>query len=174
MQIIKACERTTQMREDLNKLWPSYYYAIIMQIKVGYSACVNKPWATSGLVGCWLQIFKSAKGNFLQSFQTAKTMSLCKNYGEFHLYLFPFTFPFNYIAKLVSSGISSQSWYGVLLKTRNLFWSYLFWGSAKWTFNYLRCHSSSTALGTRNDYWKPTRKGTNETPPLTHICLPEI
>ena len=79
-----------------------------MQIKVGYSACVNKPWATSGLVGCWLQIFKSAKGNFLQSFQTAKTMSLCKNYGEFHLYLFPFDFPFNYIAKLVSSGISSK------------------------------------------------------------------
>ena len=31
------------------------------------------------------------------------------------------------------------------------------------TFNYLRCHSSSTALGTRTGYWKPTRRGTDET-----------
>ena len=32
------------------------------------------------------------------------------------------------------------------------------------TFNHLRCHSSSTALGTRTGYWKPTRRGTDETP----------
>ena len=31
-------------------------------------------------------------------------------------------------------------------------------------FNHFRCHSSSTALGTRNGYWKPTRRGTDETP----------
>ena len=31
-------------------------------------------------------------------------------------------------------------------------------------FNHLRCHSSSTALGTRTGYWKPTRRGTDETP----------
>ena len=30
-------------------------------------------------------------------------------------------------------------------------------------FYHLRCHSSSTALGTRTGYWKPTWKGTNET-----------
>ena len=33
------------------------------------------------------------------------------------------------------------------------------------TFNHLRCRSSSTALGTRTGYWKPTRRGTDETPP---------
>ena len=27
-----------------------------------------------------------------------------------------------------------------------------------------RCHSSSTTLGTRTGYWKPTRRGINETP----------
>jgi hypothetical protein len=27
----------------------------------------------------------------------------------------------------------------------------------------LRCLSSSTALGTRTGYWKPTRRGTDET-----------
>ena len=32
------------------------------------------------------------------------------------------------------------------------------------TFNHLRCHSSSTALGTRTGYWKPTLRGTDETP----------
>ena len=32
------------------------------------------------------------------------------------------------------------------------------------TFNHLRCHSSSTALGTRTGYRKPTQRGTNETP----------
>ena len=32
------------------------------------------------------------------------------------------------------------------------------------TFTHLRCHSSSTALGTRTGYWKPTRRGTDETP----------
>ena len=32
------------------------------------------------------------------------------------------------------------------------------------TFNHLRCHSSSIALGTRTGYWKPTQKGTVETP----------
>ena len=30
------------------------------------------------------------------------------------------------------------------------------------TFNHLRCHSSSTALGTRTGYWKLTRRGTDE------------
>ena len=30
------------------------------------------------------------------------------------------------------------------------------------TFNHLICHSSSTALGTRTGYWKPTRRGTDE------------
>ena len=50
---------------------------------------------------------------------------------------------------------------------RDLFWTYLFWGSAKWhstTFNHLRCYSSSTALGTRTGYWNPTRRVTDETP----------
>ena len=28
----------------------------------------------------------------------------------------------------------------------------------------MRCHSSSTALGTRTGYWKATRRGTDETP----------
>ena len=32
------------------------------------------------------------------------------------------------------------------------------------TFNHLRCRSSSTALGTRTGYWKPTLRGTDETP----------
>ena len=32
------------------------------------------------------------------------------------------------------------------------------------TFNHLRHHSSSTALGTRTSYWKPTRRGTDENP----------
>ena len=32
------------------------------------------------------------------------------------------------------------------------------------TFNHLRCHSSSTAFGTRIGYWKPTQRGTDETP----------
>ena len=32
------------------------------------------------------------------------------------------------------------------------------------TFNHLRCHSRSTALGARTGYWKPTRRGTDETP----------
>ena len=31
------------------------------------------------------------------------------------------------------------------------------------TFNHLRCHSSSTALGTRTGYWEPTRRGTDGT-----------
>ena len=32
------------------------------------------------------------------------------------------------------------------------------------TFNHLRCHSSSTALGTRTGYCKLTWRGTYETP----------
>ena len=49
--------------------------------------------------------------------------------GGFHLYLFPFDYPFNYIENyVVSSGISSKS----VPKMRDLFWSYLFWVSAKW------------------------------------------
>ena len=35
------------------------------------------------------------------------------------------------------------------------------------TFNNLRCHTNSTALGTRTGYWKPTRRGTDETPQCT-------
>ena len=38
------------------------------------------------------------------------------------------------------------------------------------TFNHLRCHSSSTALGTKTGYWKPTRRVTNETP-RSRLCL---
>ena len=65
-------------------------------------------------------------------------------------------------------------WYGVLPIMRDLFWSYLFWGSAKWqliTFNHLRCHSSSRALGTRTGYWKPTQRGTDETPQNQNVEL---
>ena len=36
------------------------------------------------------------------------------------------------------------------------------------TFNHLRCHSSSTALRTRTGCWKPTRRGTDETPLSFH------
>ena len=32
------------------------------------------------------------------------------------------------------------------------------------TFNHLRCHSSSTALGTRTSYWQPTQRGIDEPP----------
>ena len=39
-------------------------------------------------------------------------------------------------------------------------------------FNYLRCHSSSTALGTRTGYWKPTGRGTYDTPHnWWNLCL---
>ena len=38
------------------------------------------------------------------------------------------------------------------------------WSSELIIFNYLRCRSNSTALGTRTGYWKPTRRGTDETP----------
>ena len=33
-----------------------------------------------------------------------------------------------------------------------------------WADNVQSCHSSSTALGTRTGYWKPTWRGTDETP----------
>ena len=36
------------------------------------------------------------------------------------------------------------------------------------TFNDLRCHSSSIALGTRIGYWKPTQRGTDETPHISN------
>ena len=59
----------------------------------------------------------------------------------FHLYLFSFNFPFIYISKwLIQESFQNQFkifWYGVVLKTRDLFWSYLFWGSAKWHLNLL-------------------------------------
>ena len=29
----------------------------------------------------------------------------------------------------------------------------------------MKCHSSSTALETKTGYWKPTQRGTDETPP---------
>ena len=48
---------------------------------------------------------------------------------------------------------------------RDPFWFFLFWGLAKWqliTFNHLRCYSSSTALGTSTDYWKPTERGSHQ------------
>ena len=60
--------------------------------------------------------------------------------GGFHLYLFPFNFPFIYVSnKEVQESVHNQFkifWYGVLLETRDLFWSYLFLGSAKWHLNW--------------------------------------
>ena len=53
----------------------------------------------------------------------------------------------------------------MLLKMRNLLSLLRFseMPSELITFNHLRCHYSSTALGTRTGYWKPTRRGTDET-----------
>ena len=54
--------------------------------------------------------------------------------GGFHLYLFAFDFLFNYI-HCKQESVHNQLkifWYGVLPKTRELFRSYFFWGSAKW------------------------------------------
>ena len=78
---------------------------------------------------------------------------------------FPFRFPFQSYCELVSSGISSQSVQNILIwcvtwnKRPNLVLSHLRFSemtSELITFNHLRCHSSSTALGTRTDYWKLT------------------
>ena len=38
-------------------------------------------------------------------------------------------------------------------------------------FNHLVCHSSSTALGTRTGYWKPTCRGKDETPHEQHFRI---
>ena len=96
--------------------------------------------------------------------------------GAFHQYLFPFDFPFIYISKYndkFKNYLQSVQifWYnGVLQKTWAFFCFYLSllsyheMTSELITFNYLICHSSSTALGTRTGYWKPTQKGTDETP----------
>ena len=35
----------------------------------------------------------------------------------------------------------------------------------------MRCYSSSTALGTRTGYWKPTRKGPDETHQSLYILV---
>ena len=40
-------------------------------------------------------------------------------------------------------------------------------------FNHLSSHSGSTALGTRIDYWKPTRRGTDETHPVMMVGVAE-
>ena len=84
---------------------------------------------------------------------------------------FPSWFPFH--CELISPGISSQSvqniltWHVTLNERPILILSLLRFSeitSKLITFNHLRCHSSSTALGTRTAYWKPTRRGTDETP----------
>ena len=110
----------------------------------------------------------------------------CKNFGElhiggFHLYLFPFDFPFNHILNYIaSSGISSQSVQTILIwrvtynETPILVLSLLKFSemtSELITFHHLRCHSSSTALRTRTGYWKPTQRGTDETPHVFLICI---
>ena len=41
------------------------------------------------------------------------------------------------------------------------------------TFNHLRCHSSSTALGTRTGYWKRTRRVTDEMPHWLETLNPD-
>ena len=89
----------------------------------------------------------------------------------FHLYVFPFDFPFIYISKFQEPFHNQYKifWYGVLLKTLDIFCFYLFRGTAKWwlnqliTFNHFSCRSSPTALGTRIGSWKLTWRGTDET-----------
>ena len=79
-------------------------------------------------------------------------------------------FPFQSHCKEVSS-VNNQFkifWYGVILKNERpiLVLSLLRFSkmtSELITFNHLRCHSSSTALGTRTGYWKPTQRDTDET-----------
>ena len=86
---------------------------------------------------------------------------------------FPFRFPFQLHWELVSSGICSQSVQNILIgrvtsnKRPILVLSLLRFSkmtSELITFNYLRCHSGSTALETRTGYWKSTQRGTDETP----------
>ena len=86
---------------------------------------------------------------------------------------FPIWFPFQLHCELVSSGISSQSvqniliWHATYNEMPILVLSLLRFSemtSELITFNHLRCHSSSTALENRTGYWKPTRRGTDETP----------
>ena len=97
---------------------------------------------------------------------------------------FPFRFPFQLHFELVSSGISSpiSSKYsepvssdvislnlkrdririGLSFKVARHLLRFIKMTSELITFNHLRCHSSSTALGTRTGYWKLTRRGTDE------------
>ena len=117
-------------------------------------------------------------------FFKAKTAKLkCKDTGGFHLYLFSFDLPFNYIANYqVQESVHNQSkisWYGMILKKKRPFLILSFLRFSKMTselitFNHLRCHSSSTALGTRTGYWKPTRRGTDETPHCTVLSTNSI
>ena len=84
--------------------------------------------------------------------------------GGFHLYLFPFDFPCNYIANYsnfrnqftISSKYFDMVWY---LKSEAYSGpiSFEVQRNKIWTDNIqsLRCHSSSTALGTRTGNWKP-------------------
>ena len=91
-------------------------------------------------------------------------------------------FPFQLHCKLVSSGISSQSvqniliWRVTLNERPILVLSFLRFGemtSELITFNHLRCHSSSTALGTRTGYWKLTRRVEFCTKEMCYLTIPD-
>ena len=111
---------------------------------------------------CWVGFFSMTKIKVLYLFGLWAVSSVP----------FPFWFPFQLHWELVSSGISSQSVQNILIwcVTKNerpiLVQSLLRFSemaSELITFNLidLRCHSSSTRLGTRTGYW---RRGTDETP----------
>ena len=83
---------------------------------------------------------------------------------------FPFWFPFQLHFKLVCSGIRSQSVQNILIcrvikNERPILVLFLLrfseMTSELITFNCLRYHSSSRALGTRTGYWKLTQRGTD-------------
>ena len=91
--------------------------------------------------------------------------------GGFHLYLFPFIF---LSITLQTSKFRNQ--FTISSKYFDMA-CYKKWATYSgpisfevqkndiWTtFNHLRCLSSSTTLGTRTGYWKPTRRGTDEIP----------
>ena len=66
---------------------------------------------------------------------------------------FSFRFPFQLHYELVSSGpISFEVQQNDTWTRPNLNW------------HHLKCHSTSTAMGTRTCYWKPTWRYTDETP----------
>ena len=66
------------------------------------------------------------------------------NLGLFHLYLSKFAFINQFYSRMTSKWLVQESfhnqykifWYGVLLKMRGIFWSYLFWGTANWHLNW--------------------------------------